>query len=247
MEEKDKNALEKFLNKYKALLEMIIVYGYFIRKMTKIIKTKFILSLNLVDEISEMFKRQKITINDFHFLSVLNNRDILYCTIDFNSLDNQTFEKVLTFLNQNQLLNTCNISFFPPEEYFKPELLLKTLQNCDESFKIHKNRYGVDTFDKKIIIDIYPNESIDTYILRKLSKFFEKNLSDFFLLLTIKTQISGLHLFFDIPNILIKNGIYNNILLKFFINIFIFINNTLNNIKTLSLIAENFIFDGRKR
>ena len=51
MEEKDKNALEKFLNKYKALLEMIIVYGYFIRKMTKIIKTKFILSLNLVDEI----------------------------------------------------------------------------------------------------------------------------------------------------------------------------------------------------
>ena len=245
-EGKNQKNLELFLKKYNSFLEMIIIFGYFIHKMPKLISSKFILPLNLTNEISKFLKMQKVIINNFHFFSFINNKGILYSTIDFNSLDNQTFEKVLTFLNQNQLLNTCNISFFPPEEYFKPELLLKTLQNCDESFKIHKNRYGVDTFDKKIIIDIYPNESIDTYILRKLSKFFEKNLSDFFLLLTIKTQISGLHLFFDIPNILIKNGIYNNILLKFFINIFIFINNTLNNIKTLSLIAENFIFDGRK-
>jgi hypothetical protein len=94
--------------------------------------------------------------------------------------------------------------------------------------------------------DIYPNEDINTYILRKLSKYFQKNLTDFFNLLTIKTRITDLSLFFEMPQILIKNGIYNNILIKFFMNLFIFINNSLNNIKTLLISADNFIFDGRQ-
>ena len=249
MEEKDKNALENFLKKYKALLEMIIVYGYFIRKMTKIIRTKYILPLNLGDEIYEMLKRQKIMImiNDFHFLSFLNNRDILYTTIDFNSLDNQTFEKLIIFLYQNQLINVCNLSFFPPEEYFKTEILFKILQKNDEKYKpikdINKNTYKIN---KNIILDLRNDEDLDNYILRKLSKQFEKNIKDFFYLLTIKTMISELSLIFDIPTILIKNGLYNNILMKFFLNIFIFIDKSLNNIKTLSINAENFIFDSRK-
>ena len=247
IEEKDKNALENFLKKYKSLLEMIIVYGYFIRKMTKIIKTKFIFPLNLGDEIYEMLKRQKITINDYHFLSFLNNRDILYTTIDFNSLDNQTFEKLIIFLYQNQLINVCNLSFFPPEEYFKTELLFKILQKNDVQYKpikdINKNTYKIN---KNIILDLKIDEDLDTYILRKLSKHFEKNIKDFFYLLTIKTMISELSLIFDIPTILIKNGLYNNILMKFFLNIFIFIDKSLNNIKTLSINAENFILDSRK-
>ena len=235
--------MELFIKKYNSFLEMIIIFGYFIQKMPNIINSKFIIPLNLTDEITKFLKKQKVIIDNFHFFSFINNKGVLYTTIDFNSLDNQTFEKVLNFLNQNQLLNYCNISFFPPEEYFKPELLLKTLQNCDENYKIHIN---MDNCINNILKDIYSNEDLDSFILRKLSKFFEKNLSDFFHLITIKTCIAELNLYFDIPNILIKNGIYNNILIKFFINIFIFINNTLNNIKTLSLVAENFIFDGRK-
>ena len=66
------------------------------------------------------------------------------------------------------------------------------MQNCDEGYKIHKNRYGIFTLDSNVIIDIYPNEDLETYLLRKLSKYFEKNLSDFFYLLTIKTCISDL-------------------------------------------------------
>ena len=242
----DKN-LDNFFKKYSSFLEMIIIYGYFIqKKLSNIIKAKFTLPINYSNEISKLLKKQNLIIDNFHFFSFIKNQNILHTTIDFNSLDNQTFEKVLNFLNTNQQINNCNMSFFPQEEYFKPEILLKTLQNCDGSFKIHKNRYGIYSFDSNLIIDIYPNEDIDTYLLRKLSKFFEKNLSDFFHLLTIKTCISDLSLFFDIPNILIKNGIYNNILLKFLINIFIFINNSLNNIKNLSIIAEKFIFDKRK-
>ena len=247
LEEKGKNALENFLKKYKALLEMIIVYGYFIRKMEKIIRTKFILPLNLGDEIFELLKKQKIMLDEFHFLSFLQNRELLYITIDFNSLDNQTFEKLIIFLNQNQLINVCNLSFFPPEEYFKTELLFKILQKNDENYKPIKDKNkGGYKINKNIVLDLRTDEDLDTYILRKLSKQFEKNLKDFFYLLTIKTCISELSLIFDLPTILIKNGLYNNILMKFFLDIFIFIDNTLNNIKTLSINAENFIFDNRK-
>ena len=246
-DEKTQKNLDNFFKKYNSFLELIIIYGYFIqKKMSNIIKAKFTLPLNYNNEICKLLKKQNVLIENFHFFSFIKNQNILHTTIDFNSLDNQTFEKVLNFLNTNQQMNNCNISFFPPEEYFKTELLLKTLQNCDDNYKIHKNRHGIYTLDSNLLIDINPNEDIDTYLLRKLSKFFEKNLSDFFYLLTIKTCISDLSFFFDIPNILIKNGIYNNILLKFFLNIFIFINNSLNNVKNLSIIATNFVLDKRK-
>ena len=54
---------------------MIIIYGYFIRKMTKIIKSKFILPLNLSYDISQMLKGQKIFFDDFHFLTFINQKD----------------------------------------------------------------------------------------------------------------------------------------------------------------------------
>jgi hypothetical protein len=150
-------------------------------------------------------------------------------------------------LNKNQLINNCNISFFPPEECFKSELLLKTLQNTDENYKIKINKYGIFDFNSNFLIkDIYPSEDINTYILRKLSKYFEKNLTDFFNILTIKTGIADLSLYFDLPQILINNGLYNNIIIKFFMNLFIFINNSLNNIKTLLISADNVIIDERQ-
>jgi hypothetical protein len=247
-EGKTHKTLDIFFKKYSSVLEMIIIYGYFIqKKMSNSIRAKFILPLDLGDEISNFLKKQNVIIENFHFFSFIKNQNILYTTIDFNSLDSQTFEKVLGFLNKNQQLNNCTINFFPPEEYFKTEILLKTLQNCDYDYKIRKNNiYGNYSFNANILVDILPNEDLDKYILRKLSKYFETNLSNFFDLLTIKTCITELSLFFDIPTILIRNGIYNNILLKFFMNLLIFINNSLNNIKTLLIIAENFIFDSRK-
>ena len=247
LETLNQKKLDLFFKKFSSFLEMIIIYGYFIqKKLSKVIKSKFILPQNLCDEIVKLFKKQKVLIENYHFFSFINNQNILHTTIDFNALDNHTFEKVLNFLNKNQLINNCNISFFPPEECFKSELLLKTLQNSDENFKIKINKHGIFDFNANIIKDIYPSEDINTYILRKLSKYFEKNLTDFFNLLTIKTCISDLSLYFELPQILIKNGLYNNILIKFFINLFIFINNSLNNIKTLLISADNMIIDARK-
>ena len=241
-----KTGLSEFIKKNLCLLEMIIIYGYFIRNMSTIIRTKFILPINLGDEIYEMLRREKIFINDFHFLSFLSNKNIIYSTINFNSLDNQTFEKLLNFLNQNQNISVCNLSFFPDEEYFRTELLFKILQNCDENFKLKKNKRKKLTFNPNAALDLKGNEDLDNFILRKLSEYFEKNLKKFFYFLTIKTCITELSLIFDIPTILTKNGYYNNILMKFFLDLFIFIDSSKNNIKTLTLSSDNFVFDSRK-
>ena len=62
----------------------------------------------------------------------------------------------------------------------------------------------------------------------------------------MKTNNLELSLIFDIPTILVKNGYYNNVLMKFFLNLFILLDSSNSNIKNLTLIAENFIFDSRK-
>ena len=246
--------IETFNEKYKVILEMIIVYAYFIRKMPSLVKTQFNIPLNLGDEISEMLKRQKIFIDDFNFLSLLTNKEIFNSTnkfnstieIEFNSLENQTFEKLLSFLNSQNNIHICNLSFFPPEKYFKTELLLKILQNCDVDYKLKLNKENKLDFHPKILNDLKGNEDLDNYILKKLAEYFEKNLRKFFCFLTLKTSIKELGFIFNIPSILNKSGYYNNVLMKFFLDLFIFLDKTINNITTLILKAENFLFDNRK-
>ena len=242
-----KDNLEKFIRKYKALLEMIIIYGYFIPKISKIARLNLILPLNFGHEISEMLKLYNIdlNINDFHFLSFLNNIEIIHSTIYFNSLDNQTFKKIIYFLNQNQMIHICNLYFFPPEEYFKTELLFKLLQTCDKNYLFQRGKNNEYIFDKNLILDL-KCEDLDTYILKKLSEYFEKNIANFFYLLTIKGNIYELNLNFNTPTILSKIDYYNNILMKFFLDLLIFIDKSLNNIKKMILKSENFIFDSKK-
>jgi hypothetical protein len=79
--------------------------------------------INLGDEIFQLLKSRNIFINDFHILSYILKKNLINFSLEFNSLDNQTFEKVLNFLEQNKDLCTCNISFFPEEQFFKTELL----------------------------------------------------------------------------------------------------------------------------
>ena len=248
-DEKYSKTFMQFIKKYMNLMEIMIVYSYFVGKMQSIINAKFIMPINLGDEIFQFLKTRNIFINDFHILSYILKKNLINFSIEFNSLDSQTFEKVLTFLDQNKDLCTCNISFFPEEEFLKTELLFKLLQSNDDKFKIkeykeNNNKLG---FNPNIFYNTKENESLEEFILRKLLYFFEKNIQNLFYLLTLKTNIMELCLIFDIPTILIKNGLYNNVLIKFFLNIFILLDSSTNkNLKKLTLIAENFIFDSRK-
>ena len=237
-------ALNQFIKNKKNFLEMIIIYGYFISKMESIHMCDFILPMNLEEEIISMLKMNKIYLTDFHFLSFFTGNQIFHFTINFNSLDSQSFEKILSFVSQNASLKICRINFFQSEEYFKPEMLYKLLQNSNSNYK-NFNNFKYDDANY-YIYDLKINEELDDYLLRKLFEYFQKNLTNFFYLLTIRTNINELSLIFDIPTILSKNDCYNIIIMKFLLNLFIFIDSNKNNLDTLSIQAENFVFDSRK-
>lgn len=238
------HAMSQFIVNKKNLLEMIIIYGYFISKMESIRMCDFILPMNLEEEIILMLKNNKIYLPDFHFLSFFTGNQIYHFTINFNCLDNQSFEKVLSFVSQNTYMKICRINFFQSEEYFKTELLYKSLQNCNSNYKaLYNFSYSDNNY---YIYDFQMNEDLDNYLLRKLSENFQKNITNFFYLLTIRTNINELSLIFDLPTILLKSDYYNIIIMKFLLNLFIYIDSAKNNFETLSVQAENFIFDSRK-
>ena len=246
-DEKYNKEMKKFIKKYISLIEMIIIYGYFIGKMETIINAKLIMPINIGDEILQYLKNKNIFIDEFHILSFITKKNLINISLDFNSLDGQTFEKVLNFLNQNNSLGKCHINFFPEEEFYKSELLFKLLQSCDDNFKLKRHKNNTLGFNPNIIFSTKTNESLDEFVLRQLAEYFEKNMQNFFYLLTMKTNIVELGLCFNIPTIIKKSGYYNNVLMKFFLNLFILIDSPFNNnIKKLSLLAENFIFDSRK-
>ena len=236
--------LNNFIKNKKSILEMIIVYGYFISKMGSIHMCDFVLPMNLEEEILLMLKMNKIFLTDFHFLSFFAGNQIFHFTINFNSLDSQSFEKMISFISQNAMMRICRINFFQSEEYFKPEILYKLLQNSNSTYKNFFN-FKYDNVNY-YIYDLKVNEDLDDYLLRKLSEYFQKNITNFFYLLTIRTNINELSLVFDIPTILLKNDIYNIIIMKFLLNLFTFIDSNKNNLDTLSVQAEHLIFDYRK-
>ena len=246
-EEKYNKEFSEFIKNNQIFMEMMIIYGYFTGKMDGIINTKFIMTINIGEEIFHYLKIKNIFMDEFHILSFITKKDIINLSLDFNSLDSQTFEKVLNFLNQNRYLSNLDMNFFPEEEFLKTELLFNLLQSSEDNFKFKKHKDNTISFNPNIIFGTKGSESLDDFILRKLCEYFEKNMQNFFYLLTLKTNIAKLSLIFDIPTIMVKSGYYNNVLLKFFLDLFILINSPLNNnIKSLSLIAENFIFDSRK-
>lgn len=242
--ESKSHSMNKFIVNNKSLLEMIIIYGYFISKMSSIRMCDFILPMNLEEEMLLMLKKNKIFLTDLHFLSFFSGDQIFHFTINFNCLDSQSFEKVLIFINQNKGMKICRINFFQSEEYFKPEVLYKLLQNSNSNYKNFFNFSYNDT--NYYIYDLKPSEDLDDYLLRKLSENFQKNITSFFYLLTIRTNINELSLVFDLPIILLKSDYYNMIIMKFLLNLFIFIDSNKNNIDTLSIQAQNFVFDSRK-
>ena len=243
MDNKNDDAFYQFMKNKKNIIEMIIIYGYFISKMESIHMCDFVLPMNLEQEILSALKMNKIILNDFHFLSFFTN-EIFHFTINFNSLDSQSFEKILSFMNHNNSLKICRINFFQSEEYFKPELLYKLLQNSDKKYKnLNDFTYNDSNY---YIYDLRINEDLEDYLLRKLSAKFRRNLANFFYLLTLRTNISELSLLFDIPTIISKNEYYIIVILKFLLNLFIFMDSSLNNLDTLSVQAENIIFDSRR-
>jgi hypothetical protein len=154
---------------------------------------------------------------EFNFLSFfINCSKLIGFTCDFNILDSNCFEKVMGIIYNNSELKYLRLSFFPPDDFFSPQMLLKLLFSLKYNFKsIFPNVENFSNFEEGV------HTEIDTLILNKLINSFENNLSKFFNLLTKKKEIKELSLLFEIPSDLQNNEFYLLILIKS-LSIFLF-------------------------
>ena len=244
-EEKLEIGSEEFINNKKYILEIIVVYAYFLLKIKNIRICYLKHPINYREEIIKTLKNDKIYLDEFNILGFFKENFIHHFTIDFNSLDSQSFQKVLNFISLNGLMKICRINFFESEEYFKSEILYKILQINESKYQdINKDNFKYDD-NNKDIYDLKPNENLGDYILRKLFDNFKENISNFFYLISMRTNISELSLIFDIPKILFNHNNYITIILKLILNLLSFINSPISNLGILSIQAESLILNGR--
>ena len=237
---------DEFIMSKKYIFEMIVVFAYFLLKIKNIRTCYLIHPINYKDEIIKVLKSDKVFLDEFNFLGFFRDNYIHHFTIDFNSLDNQSFQKVLYFLSQNGLVKIFRINFFKSEEYFQSEMLYKILQNNENLFQ-EINPYNFDYNDNNsYIYDLKINENLDDYILRKLYDKFEKNINYFFYLITMRTNLIELSIVLDIPIKLINQYKYITLLLKLILNLLSFISSPMSFLGILSIQAESVIIDARK-
>ena len=241
-----KRGMDEFINDKEYILEMIIVYSYFLLKLKNIRICYLIQPINYKEEIIQILKNEKIAFEDFNLFGFFKENYIHHFTIDFNSLDSLSFQNVLNFISQNGLLKIFRINFFKSEEYFKSEMLYKILEINEKKYQdININNFHYDD-ENEYVYDLKINESFDNYLLRKLYDKFQKNISYFFYLITMRTNINELSIIFDIPNKLVNNNRYITLIQKLILNLIAFIDSAISNLTILSIQAESLELNGRK-
>ena len=117
---------EELVLKYKEVYEMIIVFSYFISTIKNLCVSSMIIPDCFKREILTCFIQNQVLLVNYNFFSFFSKiSNLVHFTIDFNCLDMATFENLIGFIFKNKTLNTLQMSFFPPEEYFSQEMLLK--------------------------------------------------------------------------------------------------------------------------
>ena len=242
IEDTQYNSFDNLIKRFQCTFQMIIIYAFFISKIPKLFFCNFAIPFTFENEILRMLQIQQIYLPDFNLLSFLSDAKMIKITIDFNALDNKAFQEVLSLLFKNNNLSICQLNFFPSENYFIPELLLKLLQDCNSNYKITSK----SQFDKSILGKIEPYEDVDIFLFKKLSEYFEININKLFQTISIRSTVKELSLIFNIPSLIKKIDFYIRVILKFIINIFIAIDNMKLTLSTFNLQTSNFFFDGNK-
>ena len=221
---------ERFINKHIYSLHMIIIYWYFITKLSELKYFNLTIPINYEDKILLMLKENKISFFEFNIFNNMSDK-LAEVTIDFNSLENKLFQQIVSFLFVNPQLTKCNLCLFPPEEYFEPRHLFNLL-----------NQYSKSKFNKS---EINPGEEIDVFILRKMSEYFEANINKLFCYFHQMQKLNEISLIFEIPSIMNKVSNYEIIILKLILNIFTLINSR-DSFKKITVLSDNLNFDNRK-
>ena len=239
--------LTLFTKENEAPFEMILIYCWFLDKISNI-KT---LSLYFYDSFSletEFYlMSEDIKFSGFHFLFFINKiKELNEVNFSFNSLDTRSFENILGIIESNKNISILRISFFTPDINFNITSLLKLCSLMKLSLQT--------LFKEQALVYIKQKEPKDCemeyFILNhKLDFFFGKNICCLFNI--IKKNIMDFNKYeeivfrFDLPLLILSCDKYLIIIIKFIINILYLITLTYNKIHTFKLISPELILDGR--
>ena len=179
----------------------------------------------------------------FHIFNLLFTqiKQVNLFNIELNSLNNNTFKKVMKIISKNDFLTSLKISFFSYKVSYLIFSLLKIYER-EKSYEILEeyvsNRRNNITYEK-----------IESKIVNDLSVYFIKNLNMLFKIIKNKINLEVLGFNFDIPSILINNKNYIVPIYKFIINILFLIDNLerykKNTIEKLTILSKNTTFDDK--
>lgn len=235
-------SITAYTKKYPNFFECIIIYSYFIGELKNLTGLNLRFQDTFNEEIEKMLTASKIFLINFSFLNFLKLENLKNFTISFNSLDMRSFEKILWLINKNSNLKKLSVSLFAPEGNYSSSSLYKLCSSLKMNLDSILRKYYYQEKNNKLA----ETEEIDELLIKKLLQNFQENLEKLFFLFQTKKTLTDLSIILDIPSIMTQNDLFILILLKFIINIFIFIGFEDNSITSISIIAPYLKFDNRR-
>ncbi len=167
--------------------------------------------------------------NDFHIIDLFSNslKTANSLNVEIDSFDLIIVERLLNAIFSNKKIQKLKLSFFTTDiNYFPHKLLRIYIYSLNKLYNSKNNKL----YDNIILSEFYP--------------FFKNNLLYLFYLIR-KRPINSLGLNFDIPILVQQRTKYMMTILKFLLNILIYLNDPDCDIKDLTLLSPNTILDGR--
>ena len=232
--EKINEIYNDYINKYNKIFDLIIITTYFIRILDKLHALNMKCPDTFCAEFREGYKNIKNS-NDINFLNLLIDvKQLNILSIEFNSLDFSNFEKILGIINSNINLSSLKLIFFSCEKFYSLGGLYKLINDINDP------ELNLDLLDNNINLE---NNILNQFFLEK----FQKNLEILSSLVKNRRKtLNELCLVLNIPSLLLNNDNYILSLIKFIINIFIFLFFEKNQIKIFKLISPLIKLDNRK-
>jgi hypothetical protein len=216
----------------KQMYETVMLIPFFINHLHNVHSLKFRLADSYQAELDFLLRNEKILTNGFHILDLLNSMSSL-STLDlsFNSLDSNTFKRVLALIHTNNNLRSLSLNFFPSDEYYSSENLIRFATLYE--FNLNKR-------NSFTIVD--ENE----YIMDNLVTYFESNLEFLLIILMSKVHnLNSLRIQCEIPTILLQNDKYISCIYKFTLNLFKLLEQSNNQMQNFEFHSANFTLNGK--
>ena len=222
----------KEIEKYHYTFEIMVILFYYVSNYT-IDNIDLVMNDSYTLELLYYFRKYlKIDIKkqdyDFHILDLYSStlKNVRSLNLEIDSFDLCSFEKILKLILYNPRIKDLKISFFTSDINYFPHILIRS--------------YFLYTEEK---IRIRNSEKNEDNLLEFFYPEFKSNLLFLFYLIK-KKSLNKVGLNFDIPILVQKKENYMLTILKFLLNILIYLNEPFCKINVLTLLSPRTVLDG---